>query len=385
MVNEDLLRSYRQYVKQKEMGHLRLNTLHKIFLALLFIPTGITNLVKVYYAILRKGDEENQLFIFPFNSHEPMKTIVKALSRSKHSKVIVRPRAPMIAPLLLYRDFIICLMDRPWWTIRNLDFFGALALKVAQYYGYKVKYHIKYLMLFQEYSFYSSYLTHVFEDEEGALYNLMHGMPGEEASFFRFSKCFIWGEYFEQFYLKHGADAKQFVVVGSLFHQYLMKEKGNYEIKFDIVYALQGESYSNTKYTRVMIGLLESLQNELRINIAIKPHPRYHESIQTSLEIISMSPIEAIGSTKMIVGQFSTMLLDAKIAGKKVFAFLPEEKKSLVEYLDADEIAFEASDAYNKIKNLMSTDCLSASGHIVAGIDTVAIIEQESVAQKIHA
>ena len=381
MINNDLLRSYRQYIKHKKIGHLRLNLLHKVSAVLLFFLLLPTALTYYYYKLINrsKKNKDRKLFVLYFSEFEPMRTIIGELKKIEHNEIVLNPKAAKVIPWILYKDFLQSLKYNPLWTMKNLDFFGALAWKVAQYYGYKSKYNIKYALIFQEYSFYSSYLTYLFESEDGALYNLMHGIPGEEASFFRFSKCFVWSDYFKRLYIKQKTEKNQFVVAGSLYHRYLVQKKEDYQIQFDIVYVLQGKEYSDYEYTKKIIKILESLQIELDIEIGLKPHPRYKDDIQTSLKIINMSPIETIFSSKMIVSQFSTMLFDAKVIGKKVFAFLPEEKKNLIEYLDENEYSFETKEACKKIKRLIllneSKFDISALKLIDFTLDPLKIIE----------
>jgi len=353
MNNEDLMRSFNQYIKHKKIGHLKINLFKKISLSFLIVFLFPLIFLNFFYW---KSKQTNKLFIFPFNNKEPMKTIVDDLRKISNSQVILNPQALYIVPFILYRDVLICLIKRPIWTIQNLDFWGALALKISKYYGYKQRYGIKNMLIFQEYSFYSSYLTKIFESEHGKLYNMMHGIPGEEASFFRFSKCFVWDEYFKSYFIRNGAEEKQFVVSGSIFHQKLKEHMNNaIVIQYDIVYALQGDEYSSSKYKQEILKLLNELRDKHGLKIAIKPHPIYMDTFKScGFDIITNSIYESIGLTQLVISQFSTMLYDAKSMGKKAFAFLPAKQLDLVSYLNKKEIATNYGEAYNKILRLLS-------------------------------
>ena len=376
MINDDLMRSYKQYIKQQEIGHLKINFSKKLLLSLLFfilLPLGI---LKLFYMNTKKN---SKLFIFPFGNKEPMKSIISELKNLNNSEIIIHPKAFYIFPFLLLKDFIGTLFTYPLWTIRNLDFFGALSLKVSKYYGYKVKYEMSKLLLFQEYSFYSTYLTRIFEHEQGGLYNLMHGIPGKEAAYFRFTKCFVWSEYFKTYYIENKSEEEQFLIVGSIFHSQLFNSIENIPFvpMYDILYAMQGDTYGDKKYVKEVFNVLEKLYEKKKMKIAIKVHPIYHNYIDIPkiFEVINLSPKEAILESNLILSHFSTMLLDAKVLNKHVLAFLPEEKLHLVGYLNINEVVVTKDDLYNKIMFLLKEKLIPSCEIIDIELNTVNIIE----------
>jgi len=356
MIDSDLMRSYYQYKKHQEVGHLKISFFKKILLSLLFFMLIPSFIFKVFYLICFKRDGSDKgLYIFPFTIYEPMKSIVAKLESIENTTVVNFPKALPIFPTVLLKDFGNILFKKPFWTLKNLDFFGALAFKILPHYGYKMKYNISKLLLLQEYSFYSSYLTHMYESENGSLYNIMHGIPGEEASFFRFTKCFVWGEYFKDFYIKNHAKESQFVIAGSIYHKKLLD---NYcldkENKVDILYALQGDKFIDRKYTQDTYDALLKVQKEVGITIAVKPHPRFSNSdiIPKSFIKIDSSPIKSICDSTLIISHFSTILLDAKVVGKNVLAFVPLGHHNLVNYLEFDEIVYDKDTLYESIVNI---------------------------------
>lgn len=378
MINDDLMRSYNQYTKQQEIGHLKINLFKKLLLSLLFfilLPLGI---LKLFYMKTKKN---SKLFIFPFGNKEPMKTIVSELENLSNSEIVIHPKAFYTFPYLLVKDFICTLFTHPLWTIRNLDFFGALSLKISKYYGYKVKYGMSKVLLFQEYSFYTSYLTRIFEHEKGELYNLMHGVPGREATYFRFSKCFVWSEYFKTYYIENKAEEEQFLIVGSIFHSQLHNStKGTSLVpRYDILYAMQGDTYGDKNYVQEVFNVLENIYEKKKMKIGIKPHPIYRNQIEIpkSFEVINLSPKEAILKSNLIISHFSTMLLDAKVMNKNVLAFLSEEKSHLVDYLNIEEIIFNKEDLFNKLISLLEEKSTSFCTILDLELNTISLMERE--------
>lgn len=377
MINDDLMRSYNQYIKQQDIGYLKINFFKKLLLSLLFFTLLPLSILNLFYV---KTKINNKLFIFPFGNKEPIKSIIGELEQLNNSKTIISPRAFYIFPFLLIKDFLATLLTHPLWAIKNLDFFGALSLKISKYYAYKVKYRISKLLLFQEYSFYSSYLTRVFEYEKGELYNLMHGIPGREATYFRFTKCFVWNEYFKTYYIKNKAEEEQFIIVGSIFHSQLYKNNKKVAIdpKYDILYTMQGDAYGDEQYVQEIFNVLEMLHEKKKIKIAIKPHPIYCNQIDIpeSFEVIDLYPEEAILESSLILSHFSTMLLDAKIMNKNVLAFLPKEKLHLVGYLNMNEVISNKDDLFHKIIFLLNKKSNSSCNIIDFELNTVNIIER---------
>jgi hypothetical protein len=380
MINPDLMRSYHQYKRHEELGHMRINKAQKMMLVGTFFVLIPLIMMQGFFKVLPKR-RRYRIHVLFFADQEPYETLRKVLSQMENSKIIVFPKSFFVFPLIMLLDFLHALLKKPAWTLKNLDFFGALALRISKYYGFKLRYNIDRLLLFQEYSFYSSYLTRVFESENGKLYNLMHGVPGKEACYFRFSKCFVWGEYFKKFYIKNFANKDQFIIVGSIYHKRLRQEQVCKQENYDIVYALQGDMYSDEEYTEFMLQILAKIQQKERLKIAVKPHPIYHNTtnIPSGISIQNLSSIESIYCTKMVISHFSTMLLDAKIIGKKVLAFLPKDKVELVEYLQKNEVVYNKKKLYSSImenwntqKNLQSLEYI-----IDLNINTLEVLNNE--------
>jgi hypothetical protein len=331
MINGDLMRSYKQYIKQQEIEYLKIRLVHKILLAILFFFLLPLSILKIFYI---KNKPNVKLYIFPFGDKEPMQSILKEFKKFNSSIVIIYPTSFYIVPSLIIRDFFETLLSHPIWVVKNLDFFGALSLKVSKYYGYKVSYGVSKLLLFQEYSFYSSYLTRVFENEDGSVYNLMHGIPGQESSYFRFTKCFVWGTYFKNFYIDNNADSTQFIVIGSIFH-YNIKNNLSKKVDIDILYTMQGTVLE-------IESVLEVLENisENKI-VRYLQHPRYPVNMKDSKLVESHDDILlAISRSKVIVSHYSTTLLDAMSMKKNVISYLSRDSnhRQYIAYMNKNSI-----------------------------------------------
>jgi len=351
----DIKRSYYQYKKHIKIGHFAPTLAQKILFICMFFILPFTIPFKYIY----KKRLKYKLLVLPFSDKEPMRTLINRLNKKKNFKIVVKPKSYWIAPIKLYQDFFILLVKSPQWTICNLDFFGALSIKISQYYGYKCKYGIDRVLIFQEYSFYSSYLTYIIESDGGRLYNLMHGIPGKEASFFRFSKCFVWEEYFKNFYIHNGALKDQFMIVDSVYHTELKKQVEHLtgSKRYDIVYVLQGDEYSNKRYKELILDLLKFFQERYHRKVALKPHPIYRDKIATdSFVMLDGSIYDIFQSSELVISQFSTVLYDAKSIGKKVLAILPKDMQYLVGYLDDSQVAVDMDDAKEKILDLLKKE-----------------------------
>ena len=379
MINRDLYRSYKQYKKQLEIGYKKISLWQKMILSVLFfalMPLAILQ----YCCHFRKNRTSTKLTVFPFGQKEPMNIIINELQKIDGVHIIVFPKGLPIFPTQLIKDFLKTVYEHPLWVMRNMDFWGALSLRCSQYYGYKLKYGIDKLMLFQEYSFYSSYLTYLFESERGSLYNLMHGVPGLEACCFRFTKCFVWSEYFKDFYCKNGAKKDQFIISGSIYHAYLVKntKKNKETYDYDIVYALQGDTHCPQHMIKYMFNVLERIVKEKGWKIVVRPHPIYqtHVRIPPLLEVIEESSILMLSNTKMLVSHFTSMFLDAKILNKKVLAYVPKELLPVVGYLDDNEIVVTKDLLYKKILENFADTALICTNPIIS-------IQDESEIRKV--
>ncbi|PTB86936.1 hypothetical protein C9925_02035, partial [cyanobacterium G8-9] len=234
----------------------------------------------------------------------PYHTIYRRLRKDTKYKFVslCRYYFPKL-PWIFVKDIGILLIKEPLFFMQNLYFIGALSLKISHYNHMIHKHHINYLIVFQEYSFYSSYLTRIMENNEGRVYNIQHGIPGDTYSFFRFSKCFIWGEYYKKKYIQNKAFSSQFILSGSIFHDSIViKKKKEY---IDILYIMQGY-VGNTEDILSILLLLEKLSAQYTVRIL--QHPRHKISIPYNLVEYEGQIIEGIQCSEVILSQYSTAI-----------------------------------------------------------------------------
>jgi len=318
---KDIMRSHLQFKKHQELNYLKLTSIHKFILSFMWfflLPTTILEF------ILKKKKNHKDVFVLEYTDKEPYRTIYDRLKLDTNYRFVALSRyyVPYL-PWIFVKDLGILLREKPLFFIKNLDFLGALALKASHYNSLIQKQGIQNLIVLQEYSFYSSYLTRILEYENGKLYNIQHGVPGETYCFFRFSKCFIWGEHYRKEYIRNGAEESQFVVVGSLFHDSIDSEKKKYKESIDILYVMQG--YVGSKEDTLMIlDLLESLSSEHKIRIL--QHPRHRVVVAHNLLEYNGNIAEAILSSTVILSRFSTAMLDALYLKRHAVAYIGKNK-----------------------------------------------------------
>ncbi len=200
MIDSDLKRSYHQYKKRIKLGLIKVSFLQKLILGILFF---IILFLSIMFSslFLRKNSKKEKIFLIDYSDKEPHKSIKEELVKIENILLIKFDKYFLpILPIYFYKG----LLDEPIFWLKNLDFLGALSIQVAKYYNLYHSKNMHSMIVLQEYSFYMSYLTSIIEFDGGKLYNIMHGIPGDEASFFRFSKCFVWGKYYEDFFIKNG-------------------------------------------------------------------------------------------------------------------------------------------------------------------------------------
>jgi len=348
MINQDILRSLKQFEKHRAVKYLKLSMMHKVSFSVIFfllLPT-------VIISFFRDKMRNEKIFILEYTNAEPYGTIYTRLKKDTNCTFLLLPRyyVPRL-PWIFVKDMGHILLHKPMFMFENIYFLGALALRVAKYNALIEKEGIVNLLVMQEYSFYMSYITRLIEHKNGNLYNLQHGMPGETYCFFRFTKCFVWGDFYKEEYIRNGAEPSQFVVVGSVFHDSI-KVKNNDET-IDILYVMQG-NVRGKKDTVDILTLLENLSSTYRVRIL--QHPRHRISVSQKLVEFDGEIIDAIVSSKLVLSRYSTALLDAQYLGKCSLAYIGEDVKlkRYLTYLDDNYIVQDISKLGEQIISVQS-------------------------------
>lgn len=330
-MNNDLFRSYQQYLWQQQNGFLRLSILIKIGLSFIFF------LVLFLSMLPRKKVPCTRTVMINYGQTETLRSVYTTLSFHTIENHSLRKALPFL-PNIFLQD-LSNMWGKDWkFVVKNLPFLGVIALRCGQYYSTIQEQQIKNLIVMQEYSYYMSYLTRLLEYEGKGLFNIMHGIPGKEACFFRFTRCFIWGEYFKNYYITNHAAPEQFIISGSIYHQ-MLKNLSPLEATIDILYMMQGDEDWVVSHDELAetFEILETLCSQFKI--ACKRHPLYPKQfIPPSLSIAEGSPTELIQNSKIVLSHHSTSLLDALVLGKHPLAYVKRDRDDMLNFLPKEAI-----------------------------------------------
>jgi len=354
----DLERSFLQYKEHIKLGFLNLNFFKNFSLIIMFLLLLPTTFLNIFFI---KKSKKSKIFVLHISNAEPYNSIYNSLKQNALFTFVQKSKWQYpILPTLLVKDMFQLLKSQPAMFLTNLVFFAALAWKISRYYGLIKKHSIKNLLVFQEYSFYSSYLTRVLENEGKNLYNVMHGVPNDICCYFRFSKCFVWGEHYKDKYLLNHAEPTQFVISGSIFHSFLPQRDTTKE-EIDILYVAQGYVGGRTDTTDIFEVLTEL---SLKYKVRVLQHPRNKINIPNTLEEYHGNIIDAIQKSKIILSGYSTALLDSTYMGKNAIAYIGDEThlRKYVSYLPHQNIIEQKEELEPTITKLLdSSDLIELS------------------------
>lgn len=193
--------------------------------------------------------------------------------------------------------------------------------KLAMYRSLYETYRPKAIIVSEEYSYTSSFLTEYCHRLGVEHINVMHGekLYYIRDSFFHFDRCYIWDEYYRRLFCALRAEPTQFRV--KLPPSMQPWDSQGVEKAVDYTYYLQEEVVPGV-YPRIAQAL-KTLQSRGMV-IAVRPHPRYTppEAMRFFqnflLEDCSISIEQSILRTKCAVSLYSTVLLQASINGVEV-------------------------------------------------------------------
>ena len=198
------------------------------------------------------------------------------------------------------------------------------AIKLS-YYKYTICcYHPKAIIVHDEASYVGSILTKYCNDLGIEHINVQHGEKlyyiGD--AYFRYNRCYVWGEHYKQMFLNLKAEPSQFrIEIPESFNI-------NVEKHFKSEYYTDYKYYLQVYDECQLRSIIKSLDFVLRKNESYKfrPHPRFSnikllESLvdKSRIEYPNEVPIlESIASTKYAVGSFTTVLNQAYYANIEV-------------------------------------------------------------------
>ncbi len=189
-------------------------------------------------------------------------------------------------------------------------------IKVGMYSAFLTNTNVKAIICCDEFSYTSSLLTRYCELCGVEHINAMHGdkMYCIRDSFFRFTRCYVWNEYYVRMFCKLRADTHQFIVEVPIGLK-IFNNRAT-DLLYDYTYYLAAEE------DRVILTILR-IMNELAIRgnkVAIRPHPRYPlDNRKFNLEnykVIIEDPMEvdindSLSKTRGVISLYSTVLSQA--------------------------------------------------------------------------
>lgn len=193
--------------------------------------------------------------------------------------------------------------------------------KLAMYRSLYETYRPKAIIVSEEYSYTSSFLTEYGHRLGVEHINVMHGdkLYDIHDTFFCFDRCYIWDQFYRDLFCELRAEPTQFRMEMPPSMQ--PWEKPSTPPEVDLTYYLQAES---TEQCVQIAAALHTLQARGMV-IAVRPHPLHCDD--TLLEIFSGFALEMPGDcsieqsilrTKCAVSLYSTVLLQASINGVAV-------------------------------------------------------------------
>lgn len=201
-----------------------------------------------------------------------------------------------------------------------LSFFFVLRIiiKISFYRYFIEEYHPKAIAINSEFSSASSVMTAYCENVGISHFNIMHGekLYFIRDSFFRFSRCYVWDEYYKDLFISLRADYSQFIIEkpeSVLFD--VSKYKGKRQM-IDYKYMLNG----NSKLEEIAAALHKIRDKGFRV--MVRPHPAYTniELVKLFFEEDEIEPCtvtieESLSNSQNVISLYSTVLLQAYFSG----------------------------------------------------------------------
>lgn len=199
-----------------------------------------------------------------------------------------------------------------------------LTMKIALYRLLIVRYSPKAIVVHNEYSFTSSILT-AYCRKNGILHiDVMHGekLFYIRDSFFCYDKCYVWDQHYVDLFVSLQADPHQFIIAVPP------------SLRLDTSAYLNQSVYADIKYYLALnkeeeiASIVSSLKpaRDAGLTVKYRLHPRYSDR-QMILRYCSEEDLEkpeevsiqeSLSNLAYAAGSYSTVLLQASMAGKKV-------------------------------------------------------------------
>lgn len=207
---------------------------------------------------------------------------------------------------------------------RSPYFVFKLLFKVSLYSQLIRRYDPNTIIVFNEYSFTSSVLTAYCESRNVKHIDIMHGekLLYIRDSFFRFTRCYIWEDYYKVLFIKLRAFPDQFESAIPPFMKIDLDENKNDEAYSDFKYYLA--NYKEDELSSIVKSMSQFKKEGL--NVKYRPHPRYSD-VGLLRKFVSEEDIEDPGKVNIMesvancgtaVGCYTTVLNQAYNSGINV-------------------------------------------------------------------
>lgn len=195
-----------------------------------------------------------------------------------------------------------------------------LAIKLS-YYKYTIYYYSpKAIIVHNEASYAGSFLTKYCNDLGIQHINVMHGEKLFYIGnvYFRYNRCYVWGEHYKQMFLELKAEPNQFRI--EIPESFNIDIKNNYHHEYYSDYKYYLQIY-NEEQLKSIIKSLEFILKQ-GLTYKLRPHPRFSD-FKILEKVVDKRFIEypkdvpilaSVASTKHVIGSFTTVLNQAYYA-----------------------------------------------------------------------
>lgn len=263
-----------------------------------------------------------------FKKKKIIKSVDAVYSISINDKTIIptslKERYPIIHITNEYDGFLLTIKDliflfgiihrypfSAYFVLKNL-------IKISIYRYFITAYCPKIIAINSEFSCCSSIMTKYCEEQAIEHINIMHGekLFYIRDSFFRFTKCYVWDEFYVELFKKLRANRNEFIVEKP---QSLVVNVNNVRGKIPIIdfkYML----FENTQLASVANSL--SVLKDKGFSVKVRPHPAYSDMTKVN-NIFESEDVEdccipiqmSIANSKHVVSLYSTVLYQAYLNG----------------------------------------------------------------------
>ena len=321
--SDKIQRSYFQYLCQiREMP------------LLIKIAINIVSAPVFFYWLLRcikcerkvKNSTDSAVFFDSGNS-----SVLPDIVKSRYSEIVNVEKSKCLC----------CKKDRKFFVTRvwrrypfSFYFLMKNMIKMTQYRCIIQQYNPQAILVCNEYSFSSSFLSLFCSENNVEHIDVMHGekMFYIRDAFFSYDECVVWDEYYIELFSRLRAYNGKYTVIPME-----VKKQPTLNIKYDYTYYLQSESRETlariAKQLRIMKGQ--------GLIVAYRPHPIYENEYTAEVmkdlereDPCAVSIWDSISQTHNVISRYSTVLYQAYLLGKKVVIddmSRPDEYRNLKE------------------------------------------------------